>query len=452
MPIYVQVPGGKMDTAGRGAAAAQQFRQNEHQMDVVDERTRNEVDLATRKLDIEERQIDFQQEQLAQQQAAAGDLLVAQARMKGPMSPQQERAMRMLSPEAQERLLYANAQNERVQGEAAKLQQGFAELDTLEKNEFLSDKVAQLRVEFDSGGMSAQQAMTAIAKLKREAATIDHQQKTYEVVQGNLEAWVDPKANPDYDMPDEGDDARDDVMELYEKLSPNAQFDPGLKYDKLFDQYKFLTTRGMREASRVLLEADFKKHNVRAVNADELDALLESASENPEFVQRAQKLRNVAADLVDRATPWMPKGGGTAGASGSTSTSGAPKASAPAGETVPAEEASGSAADLSAASVMGGGVTEEQDRWANQALKNLGMDEVPPKGSRARVAFVDEIRRLMAEEPEDLGAMVKKGQSQRRGLTEIIGEGVKAGVKAITPSESARRQQVSTNKRNRGVR
>jgi hypothetical protein len=447
-----------MDTAGRGAAAAQQFRQNEHQMDVVDERTRNEVNLAARKLDIEESNITFEREQLARQQEAAADVIVKEKlRLGQEVTPELERALRGLSPRAQETVLDGVARDGRLKAQQATIGQAMSKLDELESTGNVDDEIAELRAQAEAGAITPQQLVSGVAALGKKSATIDHAAKGYEVIQKNMEAWVDPKTNPEFDMPAEDDEAYDDVMELYALLTPNAPFDPKVKYHEVWNQYKFLTTRGMREASRALLEADMKKNGVTTINVDDLDDLLASASKKPEFQARAQGLYGATQERVDRvAGPRFKRSRPGAAEQSAPASGGAPTDGAK--STAPAPSG-GEGRDLGA---LGRSLTPEADRLkpeeesiGNQAMKNLGLTHVPDEGTPEFKLFLREIKRLEDEayaKPVDIGAAVKSAREARPGLGEYIGRGVRAAAEAITPSEEQRRRNVSSTKRNRGVR
>jgi len=393
-PIYVNVPGsGDLDSAGRGAMAAQQYRGNEQKMRSLDlenqrrdQQMAAEVGLATRKLDIEEQDMQFRREQLAQQQQAAGDLLVAQAKLKGPMDPEKERALRSLSPETQERLLYAEAQGERVRAEQATLEGAMMGLERVSKNPALSDKAAELQAQIESGAMTPRQATTAVAALVKENARIEHVEKQREVVLGNIDTWV---KDPTFDMPPADDDAHDDVVELYEKLSPNAEFDPKANYQQLWDQYKFLTTRGMREASRALLEADLKKKNMVPVNADQLDALMESASKDPEFREKAGVTYGQAEAFVDKVAAPMNR---MMGKGGEKPAAGA----APAGGGEPGSKLKEPIGGAERKQMYGAPDADLQTDFM-QALQDMGFTTIPQPGDPEYGVVRDVMKALKAK-------------------------------------------------------
>jgi hypothetical protein len=402
-PIFVNVPGsGDLDTAGRGVAAAQQYRGNEQKMRSLDlenkrrdESMAAEVGLATRKLDIEEADMQFQREQLAQQQEAAGDLLVAQAKLKGPLDPQKERALRLLSPDTQQRLLYAEAQGERVRAEQATIENAMMGLERVSKNPALSDKAAELQAQIDSGAMTPRQAATAVASLVKENARIEHVEKQREVVLGNVDTWV---KDPTYDMPPQDDDAHDDVVELYEKLSPNAEFDPNTNYQQLWDQYKFLTTKGMREASRALLEADLKKKNMVPVDMDQLDALMESASKDPEFREKAGATYGQAEAFTDRVAGPMRRmlGGGKAGAAAGEAGSSGGAQQPKAADAAPGSKLKEPMGQAERKQMYGAPDTDLQTDFM-QALQDMGFTSIPQPGDPEYGVARDVMKALKAK-------------------------------------------------------
>jgi len=496
MPIFVNVPGsGDLDTAGRGVAAAQQYRGNEQKMRSLDlenkrrdESMAAEIGLATRKLDIEEADMKFQREQLAQQQEAAGDLLVAE--MGAGLTEQQKRALFMVSPRTQNVLLEGVARNKRLAAEQETLSRADTQLAELEKNEHVGKQAAELRARIADGSTTPGAAVDAIARVQREADKIAVVERQFVTVSAQMEKWTADETGA-YDPPKEDDDAFDDVVDLEAKLSPNAPFDPKADYRALWDQYKFLTTKGMREASRAILAAELEKKGLVPVDRAEyekmLDERLASSSENPEFREKAGATYGQAAAFTDRVVGPMRSllGGGKVGGSPGASPGGTQPAPATGSKLMqPIPEAE--------VEQLGYGQPNAhlRDDFMD-AMGQLGFTAIPQAGEpeykvarqvmaavkarRAQPQAVADVKPGAAKPGADGKSAPKGGgtyeqlQAVRAAIPSIgeVGEataqqildlvnkaaemGVSGALKAISPSEESKRANARKTRRDRGV-
>jgi hypothetical protein len=412
MPIIVNVPGGKLDTAGRGAAAAQGFRLNEREADRRDMAFKTEREIALRKIDLEEQDFEFQKEQLAQQQTAEADTLLGMAIESGMNVGDQGAYRRMLShtsPRFRSQMVEEFGRSARVKLEQAQLDEIMGEIELTPET--------QKRVE--AGELRELPAIQrAMAKERGQIArTADQEQARVAA----LDTWTKRQSEPNFDMPDETMDpeAHGDVMEILGELSEGAATNPKTNYRALNDQLTLLTTKGMRDAAMAILQRDIGGVDPRGLpRSSRMDAMgqpgFAGKAEGEYFDQagaKAQSGRN--AD-----DPNYEARKAKAGASGSTSTSGAPKASAPAGESLSAGGAGGppsrgalitgkrpvplpavkpkTVADLPA----GGAVPKVDDdkaELARTALKNLGMKKAPDDGTPEFAKWLAEVKRLEKE-------------------------------------------------------
>jgi hypothetical protein len=387
MPIYVQVPGGKMDTAGRGAAAAQGFRLNEREADRRDMAFETEREVALRKVQLDEETVDFQKEQLAEQQGAAADVLMGMALQGGAKfgTPQEQQAfhaaLKNTSPRFQGQMAETLGRGVRLRQEQERTNQIIADL------ELTPDTAALVQ----SGQLTEPAAIErAMAKERQKIAlTADQEQARL----GALEAYTASQGEPGFDMPEIDTEAHRDVMEILGMLHEGASTNLKTNYRKLTKMLAILTNRDHREAAWAIMENDLGGTSPDGLPRDaRIDAMTDEGfmPAQPDSAPSRGKLMGKGGAGGGKPPMQLPKvvpgeeSGTQSEPAGATGLS-------PKGATAPK-----SVAEVSAGAVTGK-VPDDKAALARKALSNLGMKTVPPKGTTERAKLAAEILRLQKE-------------------------------------------------------
>jgi hypothetical protein len=289
MPIYVQVPGGKMDTTGRGAAAAQGFRLNEREADRRDMAFQTEREVALRKVEMDEQVLDFEKEQLAQQQGAAADVLMGMALQGGAKfgTPQEQAAFHAALSKThlrfQGQMAETLARSARLNAEQAKVDSILRELPNTPETES--------RVK--SGELTDPDAIErAMAKERGQIArTADQEESRL----GAREQWMTIQKEPGFVMPDQtmDADAHSSAMEILSELYDGSATQPNVDYRALTHELEILTNPNKLKAARAALQRAMGGVDIRG-NPKLLGNALDSA-------QFRGQVEGVAADQQSNA-------------------------------------------------------------------------------------------------------------------------------------------------------
>ena len=393
MPIIVNIPGGKLDTAGRGVAAAQQFRQGEQRMEALD----TEMDLATRRVELAENEIEFEREQLAVQQEAEADLLMAQAIDAGidiGDGGAYHAALAQASPEMRQRLAYEFGRSSRLLKEQQDLDEVLSELEATPKT--------QARVQ--SGELNSVASIkSAAARERREIAHAAFQEQSR---LSAIEKWQTWTKDPGYDMPDEDDEAYEDVMDILGELADGSVTNSKLNYNKLSEQLIFLTSKA-RHTARELLQRDLGGVDVRGLPK----GTIRGATSNEDFQVRAIEEYTEERGRKDQAKRNADDPGYEARKQRARAASSGEQADS--AVVAPKPQTS---AEISARNVIPP-VPEDKAEIAQEALKNLGMKRVPDDGTSEFAMFVAEVKRI---ERERMKKLEKKTQDPYGGISERL--------------------------------
>lgn len=353
MPIIVNVPGGGLDTAGRGMAASQQYRGNEQKMQQIDAEAmrRDEAfeldkEIALRSMDLKEQSLQVEQEMLAQSQEAEADLLMGQAIEAGVEIGDQgayRELLKRASPQFRSRMATELGRSARMMAEQRETESLMGRIEN-------TPELAEIQKRAESGEFkSAADLRKAVEKAELEVAVNLQQQTDRDLA---MAEWQKIQADPTFDMPDESDDAAKDVQERIAKLLPGAAPRKDVKYRQLVEELKLLTNRASREAARRILQAEMRNMKIPAgamgdVMSDpaqsdylKLERNIDKADEQR---RQANEAPNVASD-----TP-------------------SPRLKQPIGE-------------QEARSLYGAPSADIQSDFM-KALKDLGMDKVPDPGT-----------------------------------------------------------------------
>jgi len=257
MPIIVNVPGGRLDTAGRGIAASQQYRANEQKMQQIDAEAmrRDEAfdldkQIALRSMDLKEQSLRVEQEMLAQSQEAEADLLMGQAIEAGVEIGDQgayRELLKRASPQFRSRMATELGRSARMMAEQREIENLMGRIEN-------TPELEEVRQRAEAGEFESASALrNAVERAEVKVAQALQQQTDRDLA---MAEWQKIQADPTFDMPDESDEAAKDVQERIAKLLPGATPRNDVKYRHLIEELKLLTNRASREAARRILQAE----------------------------------------------------------------------------------------------------------------------------------------------------------------------------------------------------
>lgn len=360
MPIIVNVPGGGLDTAGRGIAASQQYRANEQKMQQIDAEAmrRDEAfeldkEIALRSMDLKEQSLRVEQEMLAQSQEAEADLLMGQAIEAGVEIGDQgayRELLKRASPQFRSRMATELGRSARMMAEQREIENLMGRIEN-------TPELEEVKQRAEAGEFESASALrNAVERAEAKVAQALQQQTDRDLA---MAEWQKIQADPTFDMPDEADDAFKDVQDRIAKLLPGAAPRNDVKYRQLVDELKLLTNRSAREAARRILEQELKSAKIPA-------GVMGNFMSSPQAQQevapmRAGEQRGAAAaqEFVSRL-PFDEKG--------------QPRPAKP------SKRLSEPLGEQEARKLYGAPAADVQSDFM-KALKDLGMDKVPDPGT-----------------------------------------------------------------------
>jgi len=362
MPIMVNVPGGGLDSAGRGMAASQQYRANEQKMQQIDAEAmrRDEAfeldkEIALRSMDLKEQSLQVEQEMLAQQQESEADLLMGQAIEAGVEIGDQgsyRDLLKRASPQFRSRMATELGRSARMMAEKR-------EIESLMERIENTPELAEVQERAQAGEFqSAATLRNAVERAERAAAQSLQQQADRDLA---LSEWQKIQADPTFDMPDESDEASKDVQVRIAKLLPGAAPRKDVNYRKLIEELKFLTNRSAREAARRILEEELKGMKIPSGAMGDFMSSPQAQQELAPMRAGEQRGAAAAQEFASRL-PFDEKG--------------RPRSSGD----KPSKRLSEPLGEQEARKLYGAPAADIQSDFM-KALKDLGMDKVPDPGT-----------------------------------------------------------------------
>ncbi len=395
MPIYINVPGGGLSGVGEGLSAAQGYRANEQRAQLIDQEAARkneafEFEKATtlRSIELDEQNQELEREQLAQAQEAEADVLVGMALESGaPVGDQNayRQALARTAPQFRRQMAVELGRATRLKAEQAETSQLLARAENLGGGD--------IKQRIQSG------EIRDLADLRRavERAEVDEaksmQQETDRTYA--VEAWGAWQKDPAFDLPDEGEEAYEDVQKRLASLLPGGAPRGDVRYRQVLDELMLLTNKRQREAALRILEADMAKRPGEPMP----EGVVGQAAGDPGFRARVQGQAYEEQAAEDRA--------GAAAAGFKPAKGGGSSASTEPGKMLDEDLGANRKRKLYGSDVDADVQAELQD-----ALDHLGFTSMPKKGEPgyevALAAFAALEQRRTRKQQETISTQANK--------------------------------------------
>ena len=250
-PIYINTPGSGLDSAGKGLAAAQQYRGNEQKMDLQKQSFELETEMAAHKMDLEDQEFEIGAQQLEDRQWAQAEALMQSAKLAGVPGEEAaalRRSFGMVSESTANALI---RQYSRKQADAATAAQQQEVQELLKRAPNVAAEVADgTRSTTDLGALKR--------AARKEIAQITEAEHTEQVRANMVESYDTWMKDAQFNMPGRDEEGYGDVMSLLDEFR-FEETKPGTDYTLLYNQLTLLTNRSMREAAIALVKRDIGK-------------------------------------------------------------------------------------------------------------------------------------------------------------------------------------------------